>query len=445
MKNKKLLSILGVAALLLAGNFAKQEVEVVDAAAPTTVYFKPNSNWSQANAKFDAWTWGGSSADSWVDFSDADGDGIYEATLATGRTGMKIVRRGPTQTSHSWDGGQKWNETGDISIPTDGKNLWTQNANTWDGKGTWGTYTYKAPEYSLMGTMTDWTSGTSMSEKSGVYTLTVEDVPVGEQQFKLKSGDSWFGYSNFTVNGIEVTQGQNDDYDNCIFESEGGNYVFEYTLSSKILTVTHVSYAELNTELTNLLTTYYNEGVYTRNTTINLTQETMDEIITCFHAGNIVQNRTTYFTKEALWMSNEGDTVGKPWSYYGTNGDNMTGGRVANVGDVVDTVAKAGTTMEDHYTTLLDIISDTKYKWTKTGKVWSCTDNTVRQHFLDFTAPCFLGLDAEHAAYYTLSHVEVEQTNDGLELRLVCGSVDSGKFEANSNNVLSQAVITYAQ
>ena len=32
MKNKKLLSILGIAALLVAGNFAKQEVEVVDAA-----------------------------------------------------------------------------------------------------------------------------------------------------------------------------------------------------------------------------------------------------------------------------------------------------------------------------------------------------------------------------------------------------------------------------
>ena len=36
MKNKKLFSILGVAALLVAGNFAMQEKEVVDAATPTT-------------------------------------------------------------------------------------------------------------------------------------------------------------------------------------------------------------------------------------------------------------------------------------------------------------------------------------------------------------------------------------------------------------------------
>ena len=36
MKNKKLLGVLGVAALLLAGNFAWQEKEVVEAATPTT-------------------------------------------------------------------------------------------------------------------------------------------------------------------------------------------------------------------------------------------------------------------------------------------------------------------------------------------------------------------------------------------------------------------------
>ena len=38
MVNKKVLSVLGVAAMLLAGNFAMKEAKEVDAATPTTLY-----------------------------------------------------------------------------------------------------------------------------------------------------------------------------------------------------------------------------------------------------------------------------------------------------------------------------------------------------------------------------------------------------------------------
>ena len=439
MKNKKLLGVLGVAALLLAGNFALQEAKEVDAATtPETLYLKPNSNWTQANARFAAYFFG--NGETWVSMEDSNGDGIYEVTVPTSKTYPSIIfcRMNPSTSANNWN--NKWDQTNDLTIPTDGKNMYTVAAGAWSkGSGSWSTYTYVAPEYYLMGTMTDWGTGAKMEENKGVYTVTLNDVPTGEQKFKLKTEDNWYGTGAFAVKG-DITLGNADNDGNCVFTSEGGNYTFEYTLSSKVLNVTHTSYAELNSELNLLLTEYYNNGSYTRETTINLTEKTANELVSCFHAGNIVANRTTVFEGGSLWMTNEAGT----YSFYGTDGENMTGGRVANVGETVSTVALKGVGgMEGYYTTMNDIKDSTNVKWTKSGNVWSCEDAGVIQQFLDFTAPCFLGLDDEHANYFSLSHVEVEKTADGLELRLVCSSVEEGKFEAGSGNVLSKAVISF--
>ena len=442
--NKKLLGVLGVAALLLAGNFAWQEVKEVDAASGTTIYFKPNSNWSQANAKFDAWTWGGSSADSWVDFTDSNGDGIYEALLATGRTGMKIVRRGPSQTSHSWDSGQKWNETGDLTIPTNGNNLWTQTSGTWDGTGSWSKYVFVAPEYALMGTMTDWTTGAKMAENNGVYTLTLEDVPTGEQQFKLKSGEIWYGHSNFTVKGITV---KNNSDDNCVFTSEGGNYTFEYTTSTKTLNVTHVSYAELNTDLSVLLNKYYNDGVYTRTTKINADPAKIAADLaenhngasyeSLFHASATDLDRVTTFNGGSLTMTIPGNDTYK--STYGTNENGMPH---YNSKDHLDYTVP-GTSMEEYYTTLCDIKDSTSVKWTNTDGVWTCTDKAVIKQFLDFTAPCFLNYNDTIANYFSLVGVSVQEIEGTLILKLLT-SGDEGKLIDDAADVLSVATITIA-
>ena len=79
MKKKIILSSILTLGVLGGVVGVARFAEPVNAATTETIYFKPNSNWRQANAKFDAWTWGGSSADAWIDFSDPDGDGTYEA------------------------------------------------------------------------------------------------------------------------------------------------------------------------------------------------------------------------------------------------------------------------------------------------------------------------------------------------------------------------------
>ena len=75
-----------------------------------------------------------------MDLSLVNGD-IYALTLSeeqmlTYNTGVIFCRMDPTTASNSWD--SKWNQTADLSLPTDGKNLYTVAPDTWDkGGGTW--------------------------------------------------------------------------------------------------------------------------------------------------------------------------------------------------------------------------------------------------------------------------------------------------------------------
>lgn len=102
------------------------------------LYLKPNSNWTQSNARFAAYFFN-NSGNTWVSMTDSDKDGIYEVNIPTGYTfGENVIfcRMNPGTTANNWN--NKWNQTSDLTIPTDGKNLYTVNAGTWDkGGGTW--------------------------------------------------------------------------------------------------------------------------------------------------------------------------------------------------------------------------------------------------------------------------------------------------------------------
>ena len=112
----------------------QEEPEVTE----KVVYLKPNSNWTQSNARFAAYFFGGSVGEKWVSMT-AVGDGTYEAHLPEGYDyGCNIIfcRMNPSTTANNWN--NKWNQTADLKTPTDGKNLYTVKAGTWDkGGGTW--------------------------------------------------------------------------------------------------------------------------------------------------------------------------------------------------------------------------------------------------------------------------------------------------------------------
>lgn len=112
----------------------QEEPEVTE----NVLYLIPNSNWKIDNARFAAYFFN-ASGNTWVSMSDSDGDGIYEGNIPTGYTfGENVIfcRMNPNTTSNNWN--NKWNQTADLVIPTNGDNLYTVAEGAWDkGSGTW--------------------------------------------------------------------------------------------------------------------------------------------------------------------------------------------------------------------------------------------------------------------------------------------------------------------
>ena len=115
----------------------------VEPAKPTEtkLYLKPNANWMADGARFSAYLWGNGVTAVWYDMTLVEGEtDIYEFTLPEGYENIIFCRMKPGTTANDWN--NKWNQTGDLKVPTDGKNLFTLAADVWDGATTtWDTYT----------------------------------------------------------------------------------------------------------------------------------------------------------------------------------------------------------------------------------------------------------------------------------------------------------------
>lgn len=105
------------------------------AADTRTIYLKPNSNWKQATARFAVYAWD-SSGNAWFSMTEVE-TGIYAAEVPTKYSTLKFVRLAPN-TTNDWS--NKWNETGDLNVPTNGNNMFTIPSGAWDGStdsGNW--------------------------------------------------------------------------------------------------------------------------------------------------------------------------------------------------------------------------------------------------------------------------------------------------------------------
>ena len=109
----------------------------------TYLYLKPNDNWKSAGAKFEACF----NSNDYKSMEDI-GNGIYRCIKTTGK--VKFYRTNPD------DGYIKWNETNEMTVPTDGTNLYTIANDAWsNGNGTWSTFstsgwtTYTEPNITI--------------------------------------------------------------------------------------------------------------------------------------------------------------------------------------------------------------------------------------------------------------------------------------------------------
>lgn len=86
-----------------------------------TLYLKPQADfWDQAGARFEAYTFA-EGGNMWYDFTSVK-DGLYSVSFPMKWTGLVLVRRGPEQTSHTFDDGSFWNKTSDIILSNLGDN-----------------------------------------------------------------------------------------------------------------------------------------------------------------------------------------------------------------------------------------------------------------------------------------------------------------------------------
>ena len=130
--------------------------KTVEKEETTAIYLVPNSNWTQANARFAVYVWAGS-VNTWVDLTAYDSSTyIAELPADTDWTNAIFCRMNPATTENKW--GNKWNQTKDLSLSSD-KNCYTMaDDGTWDtdNDGTWSylctSHEYNAPVWSWNGT-----------------------------------------------------------------------------------------------------------------------------------------------------------------------------------------------------------------------------------------------------------------------------------------------------
>ncbi len=189
----------------------------VFAAEGTTVYLVPNSNWMIDNARFAVYYWD-DSGNAWVSMTAAE-DGLYEATIPAGYSNIIFCRMNPGTTANNWN--NKWNQTANLTVPTDGTNCYTVAEDTWDsGGGTWSVYppeeeipTETAPDgtYYVAGvaalcgsewSVDDIANQMTWNGVTGCFEKVYTSVAVGTYQFKVTAGDwdhAWGdGGNNYT-------------------------------------------------------------------------------------------------------------------------------------------------------------------------------------------------------------------------------------------------------
>ena len=208
-----------------------------------------------------------------------------------------------------------------------------------------------------------------------------------------------------------------------------------------------------NEEVADLFAKYYNDGRYTKDTKIFIndeSQELKEEIMAYFHAEVTDLERTTYYSKDALWMSRAN---GK-YSYYGTayEGGNAVGVTNATASapyevpaDAPVALSGAGkTSMEEYFCTLNDFVLGShtsahtedvaialNANWSLVDGVYYNTSAGVLNGFRLFTAPLWLNT-AESKNYISFSLATVEVVDGDLVMTLWTSAGDVSKLSSDS-------------
>mgnify|MGYP002516180579 CR=1 FL=1 len=136
----------------------------------------------------------------------------FRRSIPADATGMKILRKNPASKTHDWN---KWNETSDLTIPTNGNNCY--KITSWSG-GSWTSFTPTATNAvltvagsaGLCGTNWDTnnTANDMVKKAEGLYEKVYTNVAAGTYEFKVVLNHSWGkSWGNGTANyKLSVTE-----------------------------------------------------------------------------------------------------------------------------------------------------------------------------------------------------------------------------------------------
>ena len=208
-------------------------------------------------------------------------------------------------------------------------------------------------------------------------------------------------------------------------------------------------------EMTTLVTKYYNNGVYTKKTQIDASNECKVDLATYFH-GSVQLDRTTYYNGNALLMGDYAGGFDTINSGYGTDENgNMTHfkwNEETHEANIDYTVTKGNHSnwrdpevdgMEGFYLTLTEITEENYFdSWTSNTYSVTSKDDTYLADFLAFTAPCLEGTFLS-SNYFTVTEsapviLKVEEKEGYLSLQIILSETNSGTVN-NTSRILSEA------
>ena len=107
------------------------------------VYLKVNSNWKQSSAWFAGRFWTNNSSDYWCKLISVPNQTDTWGCVIPNNHTMVIFTRMNSADKNNMNWNNVWNQTNDLTIPTNGDNLYTIGSGAWSkGSGTWSTLTF---------------------------------------------------------------------------------------------------------------------------------------------------------------------------------------------------------------------------------------------------------------------------------------------------------------
>ena len=165
-----------------------------EAQPATIVYFKPNDNWKLDNARFAIYYWGANDQNGWVDMTESGCNREYfKGEIPYGSTGFNFVRMNPNALENNWN--NDWNQTVDMSVPTDSKNCFTITNDHWGEQDPKATGDWKAPNFNVTLEKTSYGKYSVTLNEKTYYSSQTEDVVIKnvplESTLKLVSAESF--------------------------------------------------------------------------------------------------------------------------------------------------------------------------------------------------------------------------------------------------------------